>query len=75
MTEHFCGVYRGLVMDIADPESRGRIKVQIPQIFGDLVLPYWAWPVNPGLVPTLGMGAFVMFEAGDPDKPVWIGTF
>jgi hypothetical protein len=114
---HFYGIYRGICMDNRDPENHYRLRLQIPQIFHNVTLPYWAWPclpagwrdnlvkahadhtfldhddgmgasgsVNQTLahtnnhtlskpVPDIGTGVWVMFEGGDPDRPVWMGTF
>jgi hypothetical protein len=32
--KRFYGVYEGIVMDNADPENRGRVKLQVPQVTG-----------------------------------------
>ena len=46
-SEHtFCGVYRGVCFDNADPENKNRIKVQVPQILGESSTD-WAWPITP----------------------------
>jgi len=92
----FAGCYRGLVKKNDDSkESRdvhkylGRIKVHVPQVYGDSIneddLP-WAWPCQPystgrdgdidyGVIaiPPIGSAVWIMFEAGDPQKPVWLG--
>lgn len=84
------GIWRGRVEDIGDPEQRGRMKVRVPAIhttkanvvpvenlpwcepcfsdagqdYGEFYIPYrigdWVW---------------VMFEAGHPDYPVWLGSW
>lgn len=81
------GIYRGVVTANNDPLSKGRIKMQIPQILATETTE-WAWPVDPRLFlvdneatlavplpPTIGQGVWVMFEGGDPSYPVWLGTF
>jgi hypothetical protein len=115
--DHFCGLYRGVCSDNRDPEGLFRIRVKIPQVYGNITLPYWAWPclppgwrnalvkphadhtftdVNDGEfssgsvartlphtnnhtlvkpVPDLGQGVWIQFEGGDPERPVWLGTF
>lgn len=39
------GIYRGIVVDTFDPESLGRVKVQVPQLFGTEPTD-WAYPVG-----------------------------
>ncbi|MGH6646435.1 phage baseplate assembly protein V [Aquabacterium sp.] len=78
-TRHF-GKYRGLVTDVQDPSSIGRIKAQVPEVFGDVHTP-WATPCAPyagpgvGLhaIPPVGAGVWIEFEAGDPSRPIWSG--
>ena len=38
----YFGKYRGTVSDNTDPASRGRIKVRVPAVLGDLEV--WAMP-------------------------------
>lgn len=83
--EHrYHGKYRGLVVDNADPEQLGRIRVKVPSVFGDEVVTGWATPCVPfggqpgqGLftVPDRDAGVWVEFEEGDLEFPVWVGTF
>lgn len=47
MSEHLCGVYRGLCTDARDPETRGRVKVKVPALMGDTELADWAEPCWP----------------------------
>jgi uncharacterized protein involved in type VI secretion and phage assembly len=78
------GLYRGLVVDNADPERLGRLKLRIPSLLGTQVVSGWAMPcspyggdANPGLltIPEAGAGVWVEFEEGDLESPVWVGTF
>lgn len=80
----FYGKYRGVVVDNADPESLGRLKVRVPTLLGDKVVTGWAAPcvpyggaANQGMlfVPEVGAHVWVEFEAGDLEFPVWVGTF
>ncbi|MGD9614575.1 MAG: phage baseplate assembly protein V [Alphaproteobacteria bacterium] len=80
-TRHF-GKYRGLVSDIDDPEGLGRIKAEVPAIYGDQVSP-WAMPCLPfagpdhglALIPEIGDGVWIEFEGGDLSRPIWSGCW
>jgi hypothetical protein len=41
------GKYRGIVTAGTDPTGKGRVKVQVPALFGFKELPNWADPVIP----------------------------
>jgi|GEM_PF-793305 len=73
------GLYKGLVAVNTDPESRGRIKVKIPTIWNQQVHPTWAEPSFPSnevfTVPTVGSQVWIAFEEGDPNSPIYIGSF
>jgi uncharacterized protein involved in type VI secretion and phage assembly len=77
---HF-GKYRGTVSDNSDSTSRGRLKVRVPAVLGDLEV--WAMPCVPYagdkvgfyFLPEQGTGVWVEFEAGDPSYPIWTGFF
>jgi uncharacterized protein involved in type VI secretion and phage assembly len=83
--EHrFFGKYRAIVVDNADPEKLGRLKVQVPSVLGDEVVTGWALPCAPygGLadqgflaIPDVDAGVWVEFEEGDLEFPIWVGTF
>ena len=78
----FFGKYRGLVQDVEDPENLGRVTAQVPEIYGEQDSP-WALPAVPfagnghGLVllPEVGDGVWLEFEAGDPSRPIWTGCW
>jgi uncharacterized protein involved in type VI secretion and phage assembly len=81
-TRYF-GKYRGSVIDNVDPEQRGRIRVEVPDLQGTQPLT-WAEACLPlagptgammGVyaVPPVGTAVWVEFEAGDPDYPIWTG--
>lgn len=82
-SRRFFGKYRGSVVNNVDPEFRGRLLVQVPDVLG-LVPSSWAEPCVPlagptgppmgvYLVPPIGAGLWVEFEQGDPDHPIWVG--
>ena len=71
------GVYRGVVKDNRDPQKQRRLQVQV-QTTGDETTD-WAWPMEPSSihtdVPVIGQGVWVTYVGGDPEYPVWLGSF
>lgn len=78
----YYGKYRGTVINNIDPEQRGRIMAQVPDVLG-LTPSSWAMPCVPMagksqgtfMVPQIGAGVWIEFEQGDPDYPIWVGGF
>lgn len=78
---HYFGKHRGLVTDNDDPTHRGRLKVTVPAVLGDLEV--WAMPcvayAGDGMgfynLPEERTGVWIEFEAGDPSYPIWTGCF
>jgi hypothetical protein len=76
------GKYRGRVSDNDDPLKLGRVRVKVPDVFGDEESG-WALPCFPLAAP--GMGLFLVppveawvwveFEYGSPEKPIYSGCF
>jgi len=81
VTRHY-GKYRGTVTDDQDPRTQGRLKVKVPEILGDIDTG-WALPCSPYageetgayVVPPVGAGVWVEFEAGDVSRPIWVGCW
>jgi uncharacterized protein involved in type VI secretion and phage assembly len=80
----FYGKYRAFVVDNADPENRGRLKLSIPSVLGNEVVSGWALPCAPYggapdqgffFIPEVDANVWVEFEAGLLDYPIWVGTF
>jgi len=75
----FYGVYHGIVKNDYDPENRGRLYVEIPQVKfkSDLV---WADAMafvsgsNHGSyhIPATNDWVYIQFIEGNPSKPVWL---
>lgn len=82
MANNFYGKYRGIVANVKDPNSMGRIKVRCPSVLGEYVSA-WCTPCVPnafaygGLyhIPNVGDSIWVEFEGGDPSKPIWVGSW
>ncbi|MCJ1960489.1 phage baseplate assembly protein V [Novosphingobium mangrovi (ex Hu et al. 2023)] len=79
----YFGKYRATVLNNIDPQSQGRIQVQLADRYG-LFPSTWAMPAFPfagdaqsGMValPALGSMVWIEFEAGDLDYPIWTGAF
>lgn len=86
----YYGKYQGFVVDIADPQQRGRLRALVPEVLGDVVsgwaegcFPYGGGP-NFGTfsVPPVTRdgdayttGVWIEFRGGDPQHPIWVGTF
>jgi uncharacterized protein involved in type VI secretion and phage assembly len=79
----YYGKYRGFVVDNADPQMLGRVTARVPSVLGEEVSG-WALPCAPfggldgqGLftVPEVGAQLWIEFEEGNPNMPIWTGTF
>ena len=72
------GIYRGYVVDVNDPMLAGRVKVFIPALMHDESQAVWCDPLyiteGQHLSPFLNQLVFVLFENGNPNLPVYIGT-
>lgn len=78
----YYGKYRGTVLNNVDPMQINRLLVQVPEVLGPAISS-WAMPCVPfagtqtgvSYVPPIGAGAWVEFEGGDADHPIWVGGF
>lgn len=78
----YFGKYRGLVRDISDPDELGRIKAEVPAVYGEEDSP-WAMPSLPfagpqhglTLLPEVGDGVWIEFEGGELARPIWSGCW
>ena len=76
------GIYRGKVESNLDPLQQGRLQVSVVGVPG-ASSSSWARPCAPfaaserGMfaLPEVGANIWVMFEAGNPQDPVWMGCF
>lgn len=78
----YFGKHRGLVADIDDPDRLGRIRAEVPSVFGEALTP-WAMPCVPyagpshglALIPEVGDGVWIEFEGGNLKSPIWSGCW
>lgn len=75
----FYSIYRGIVVDNADPEFRARLKIKCPAVFKNETFDGWAFPRGMAAgkkwgfyaIPSVGDQIWVSFEEGDPSFPIW----
>jgi uncharacterized protein involved in type VI secretion and phage assembly len=79
----YYGVHVGLVVDVADPDGQGRVKVQLPwatgggdgtQAWARLATLMAGAGRGSWFVPDVGDEVLVAFEAGDPARPFVVGS-
>jgi phage gp45-like len=72
----YYGKYHGTVVDNADPEHRGLLEVQVPDVFGAgvVVTAEACLPYGYASLPPNGSGVYCEFEAGDPERPLWVAV-
>lgn len=76
----YFGKYRATVTDVEDPKQQCRIRARVPAVLGEQQCG-WALPVaafagdGHGLVllPEVGSGVWIEFEAGQLNSPIWSG--
>lgn len=77
--EKFYGKYRGYCKDINDPQKLGRIRAEVPAVLGKGVLSDWCEVCIVSRqsldTPPVGTGVWVEFEAGDKNKPIFVGCW
>ena len=80
--KQYFGKYRGTVFNNVDLMNTGRIQAIVPDVLGP-VPSTWAMPCLPfsgvqsgsWMIPSIGAGVWIEFEGGDPDFPIWSGTW
>lgn len=66
----YYGTYRGVVIDTGDPEGKGRLQVEVPDVTGPTAV--WAVPEHDGAtVPAAGDYVVIRYESGDEWYPIW----
>jgi len=77
----YYSIYPGVIVSDEDPKKRGRVRVKVPDIMGDVELVNWAEPIllsagkNFGVFypPKIGDYVWVQFRLGDVSAPVYMG--
>jgi len=77
----YFGLYRGIVTNVNDPEELGRVRAKVHELLGDTDETNWAWPCVPFggegagwlMLPKTNDAVWITFEAGDINKPIWLG--
>ena len=68
----YSATYRGVVVDNADPEQQGRLRVEVPDVAPGVDT--WAVPEHHGAEPLpVGSDVWIRYEMGNPDYPIWSG--
>ncbi|MFJ2113939.1 phage baseplate assembly protein V [Streptomyces sp. NPDC087850] len=66
------GTYQAVVSNTTDPQERGRVRLQVPQVSG-AATQSWARPAFDGTrVPAVGEDVWVFYEGGDPARAVYM---
>jgi phage baseplate assembly protein gpV len=76
----YFGKYRGIVTDVSDPQNMCRIRARVDSLL-DGQETGWAMPASPFagdghgfvMLPKVGSGVWIEFEAGSLDNPIWSG--
>ena len=79
-TNQYFGKYRAKVVDVKDPENRGRIRVMCPKVLGG-AKSSWCEPCVPVAydlggdfaIPKIDEFVWVEFEEGNSNKPIYTG--
>jgi len=71
------GIYRGVIINSADPDGGGRVQVRVPAVMA--VANAWApvctaFGAPPNATPHIGGTVLVAFEGGDVTHPVVLGA-
>jgi hypothetical protein len=73
--QQWWGIYQAYIAVNNDPLAQGRVKLRVPQVFGQMTSG-WASPMVPlSYVPKVSTIVTCMFIGGDPTMPVWFGNF
>ncbi len=74
----YYGKYRGKVVNNIDPMQQARIQAEIAGVlsittWAEACVPFAGNQSGAFVVPPIGSGVWIEFEAGDLNKPIWTG--
>ena len=89
--QRYYGKFHGFLYDNDDPKKRGRLRLLVPEVLGDVptgwaepCFPYGGGvnfgnfsvpPVTRGKDGSYTTGVWVEFRHGNPQYPIWVGCF
>ncbi len=89
--QRYYGKYHGFLFDNNDPKKRGRLRLIVPEVLGDVpsgwaepCVPYGGGmnfgnfdipPITRGKGGSYTTGIWVEFRHGNPQYPIWVGCF
>jgi len=81
LKNRFFGLWRGIVTNVNDPKNLGRLRAKVHELFGEKDETNWAYYCSPFggqgagffFLPEVGDPVWIAFEAGDINRPVWLG--
>lgn len=80
LRNRFFGKYRGTVIDV--DAGTMCVKAQVPAVLGTQAsgwcqpcVPYAGPQVGFLMLPAIGTGVWIEFEAGDVSHPIWVGCY
>lgn len=89
--QRYYGKYHGFVVDNQDPQRRGRLRLIVPEVLGEIpsgwaepCVPYGGGmnfgnfdvpPITRGAKGAYTTGVWVEFRHGNPQFPIWVGCF
>jgi uncharacterized protein involved in type VI secretion and phage assembly len=82
-SNQYLGKYRGRVIDNKDPDRLGRVKAEVPAVYGRGEFSDWALPCIPyagknvgwAFIPDIDTHIWIEFENGNRDYPIWTGCY
>ena len=74
MDDKHYGVYRATVLNNTDPQLDFRLLLSVRELSEASLWAEACVPVGQITIPDIGDTVWVMFEAGDIQRPIWVGV-